>query len=179
MDDVFSHNVANADTGHWQVIQMDSPGGASSKAAIVNCLVFWCVFWVGQSWQWDWHTDGIRMISGQSESGQCNSPTISGQWKSGMGSDILTYFERVHRAKRLGTTHVNIADKNGVAAFCEVLSGTTTTLHSFNGLFSTTTWISRYQKGKPFWILLEQEVMGVAVTSAGPYANHLHLAPDR
>jgi len=25
-------------------------------------------------------------------------------------------------------------------------------LHSFNGLFSTTTWVSRYQKGKPVWI---------------------------
>jgi len=37
---------------------------------------------------------------------------------------------------------------------------TTTALHPFNGLFSTTTWVSRYQKGKPFWILLEQEVMG-------------------
>jgi len=33
-------------------------------------------------------------------------------------------------------------------------------------------------KDKPFWILLEQEMMGVAVASAGPYANHLHLGPD-
>ena len=47
-------------------------------------------------------------------------------------------------------------------------------LHPFNGLFSTTTWVSRYQKGKPFWILLEQEMMGVAVASAGPYADYLH-----
>jgi len=52
-------------------------------------------------------------------------------------------------------------------------------LHPFNGLFFRTTWVSRHQKGigKPFWILLEQDV--VAVVSAGPYANHLHLAPDR
>ena len=28
------------------------------------------------------------------------------------------------------------------------------------GLFSRTTWISRHQKGKPFWILLKQEMMG-------------------
>ena len=33
-------------------------------------------------------------------------------------------------------------------------------LHPFNGLFSRTTWVSRHQKGKPFWILLEQEMMG-------------------
>jgi len=26
--------------------------------------------------------------------------------------------------------------------------------------FSRTTWVSRDQKGKPFWILLEQEMMG-------------------
>jgi len=31
--------------------------------------------------------------------------------------------------------------------------------HPFNGLFSRTTWVSRHQKGKPFWILLEQEMM--------------------
>jgi len=33
-------------------------------------------------------------------------------------------------------------------------------LHSFNSLFSRTTWVSRHQKGKPFRILLEQEMMG-------------------
>jgi len=33
-------------------------------------------------------------------------------------------------------------------------------LHPFNGLFSRTTWVSRHQKGKSFWILLEQEMMG-------------------
>jgi len=26
--------------------------------------------------------------------------------------------------------------------------------------FSRTTWVSRHQKGKPFWILLEQQMMG-------------------
>jgi len=34
------------------------------------------------------------------------------------------------------------------------------------------------QGGQPFWISQEQEMMGVAVVSAGPYANHLHLTPD-
>jgi len=37
---------------------------------------------------------------------------------------------------------------------------TTTTLQPFNGLFSRTTWVSRHQKAKPFWILLEQEITG-------------------
>ena len=31
---------------------------------------------------------------------------------------------------------------------------------TFNGLFSRTTWVGRYQKDKPFWILLKQGKMG-------------------
>jgi len=30
----------------------------------------------------------------------------------------------------------------------------------FNSLFSTTIWVSRHQKGKPFCILPKQEMMG-------------------
>ena len=33
-------------------------------------------------------------------------------------------------------------------------------LHPFNGLFSRTTWVNQHQKGKPFWILQEQEMTG-------------------
>jgi len=33
-------------------------------------------------------------------------------------------------------------------------------LHAFNGLFFRTTWVNRHQKDKPFWILLEQKMMG-------------------
>ena len=37
------------------------------------------------------------------------------------------------------------------------------------------------RKVEPFWILMKQEMMGwlMAVASAGPYANHLHLTQDR
>jgi len=54
-------------------------------------------------------------------------------------------------------------------------------LYPFNGLFSRTTWISRYQKVKPVWIKMRQEMMGFGDTmaSAGPYANNLHLVSDR
>jgi len=34
-------------------------------------------------------------------------------------------------------------------------------LHLFNGLFPRTTWVRWHQKGKPLWILLEQEMMGL------------------
>jgi len=33
-------------------------------------------------------------------------------------------------------------------------------LRPFNSFFPRTTWVSWHQKGKPFWILLEQEMMG-------------------
>jgi len=36
---------------------------------------------------------------------------------------------------------------------------TTTTTTSVWRPFSRTTWVSRHQKGKPFWIVLEQEMM--------------------
>jgi len=36
----------------------------------------------------------------------------------------------------------------------------TNILHLFSSLFSRTTWVSRHQKSKPFWMLLEQEMMG-------------------
>jgi len=32
--------------------------------------------------------------------------------------------------------------------------------YTFIGLFSRTTWVSRHQKGTPFWILRKQETMG-------------------
>jgi len=53
---------------------------------------------------------------------------------------------------------------------------TTTTL---NGLFSRTTWVSRYQKGKTTPDLNEARGFGMAVASAESYASYLHLAPDR
>jgi len=55
-------------------------------------------------------------------------------------------------------------------------------LHLFNGLFSRTTQVSRYQKGKTSLDLNEARddgVLWIAAASAGPYANNLHLAPDR
>jgi len=53
----------------------------------------------------------------------------------------------------------------------------TTTIHPFNGLFSSITWVSRHQKGRTILDFTEARDGGVAVASAGPYANHLHLTP--
>jgi len=46
-------------------------------------------------------------------------------------------------------------------------------------LFSMTTWVSQHQKGKTSLDFNKARHDGVAVASAGPYANQLHLAPDR
>jgi len=45
----------------------------------------------------------------------------------------------------------------------------------FYVLFFKTSSLSWQQKVKPFQILMKQEMMVVAVASAAPYANHLHL----
>jgi len=51
--------------------------------------------------------------------------------------------------------------------------------HPFNGLFSRTTWVSQYQKGRTMFDMIEARDDGVAVASAGPHANRLHPAPGR
>ena len=49
----------------------------------------------------------------------------------------------------------------------------------FNGRFSGTTQVSRYQKGKTNLDFTEaRDSQCYVVASAGPYAS-LHLAPDR
>ena len=50
--------------------------------------------------------------------------------------------------------------------------------YPFNGPFSGTTRVGRYQKGKANLDFTEVKDKSVAVASAGPYAS-LHLAPDR
>jgi len=54
-------------------------------------------------------------------------------------------------------------------------------LHPFNGPFCRTAFVSQYQKGKTSPDFNEARDDGVwdAVTSAGPYANNLHLAAER
>jgi len=51
--------------------------------------------------------------------------------------------------------------------------------HPFDGLFSRTTWVRWHQKAYTIMNINEARDDGVAAASAGPYANHLHLAPDR
>jgi len=68
----------------------------------------------------------------------------------------------------------------GLHIFCRIYEDrpvSTSITNPFNGLFSRTTWVSWHQKGKPFWITGARDD-GLAVALAGPYANHLHLAPD-
>jgi len=52
-------------------------------------------------------------------------------------------------------------------------------LHQFNSLFSKTTWVSCYQRGRTTLNFTEARDDRVAVASAGPYANQLHIGPDR
>ena len=76
-------------------------------------------------------------------------------------------------------TNKPVKHENGHRLVCSIKEHPLLLLHPFNHLFCRTSWVGRHQKGKPFWILLEQEMMEVSVASAGPHTNHLHLAPDR
>jgi len=51
-------------------------------------------------------------------------------------------------------------------------------LHPFNSLFSKTTWVSRYKKGRTILDFNDTRDEKMIVASAGPYANHLHFPPD-
>jgi len=67
-------------------------------------------------------------------------------------------------------------------AWVTVVALCTTALYLFNGLFSGTTWVSRYEKGKTsqdFNEARDGRAFGMALASAGSYANSLHLAADR
>jgi len=52
-------------------------------------------------------------------------------------------------------------------------------LHPFNGLFPRTTWVRQHQKGKPFWILLEQETIGWQWHQLNHMQIICTLLPDR
>ena len=65
-----------------------------------------------------------------------------------------------------------------VSLICRTASLQSSVLQPFNGLFSRTTWVSRYQKGKPVWILLEQETVsgsGIswAICKSGPRSRQI------
>jgi len=51
--------------------------------------------------------------------------------------------------------------------------------HPFNGLVRRTAWVSPHQEGETILDFNDISDDRMAVASAGLYANHLHLAPDR
>jgi len=53
-----------------------------------------------------------------------------------------------------------------------------TNRHPFDGLFFRTSWITRHQEVETILDFNEARDDGVAVTSAGPYVNDLHLSTD-
>ena len=114
----------------------------------------------------------------------CQIQKSQGHGKSQVGSHLLTILCVQRRMKSIGVKEllllgnitVSSVNTRRDAAQCvprptqqnTILNNTPATpysqllplLHTFNGLFSRTTWVSQRKKGKPFWILLEQEMMG-------------------
>ena len=59
----------------------------------------------------------------------------------------------------MGVCGVWWSASDGTTTTATTTTTTTTTLHSFNGLFSRTTWVAQYQKGKTSLDFLRQETM--------------------
>jgi len=81
------------------------------------------------------------------------------------------------------THHNNISEVSEVSRYISINLYSTITVNRqtdtrLASSFSRTTWISRHQK-KTILDFNEARDDGVAVASAGPFANHLHLMPDR
>jgi len=79
------------------------------------------------------------------------------------------------RVTKDGTMWYSTPKVHKVSKFFHHKTGT----HLISSLFSGTTWVSWHQKGKTILDFTEARDDRVTVASAGPYANHLHLAPDR
>ena len=61
---------------------------------------------------------------------------------------------------------------------CSTSTHTQTHTHTFNGPFSGTIRVTRYRKGKPIWILLEQETAGhMQVCTSLQTDNHASTPP--
>jgi len=59
----------------------------------------------------------------------------------------------------------------GKTAYADTKTNTHTHTHPFNGPFSGTTRVSRYQKGKPSWIFLKQETVSGSGISWGIFKS--------
>jgi len=78
---------------------------------------------------------------------------------------LYELFERSSYLHWLMTDRWMDRETHDASVYCTSIASHTRTrtcthTQSFNGLFSRTTRVGQYQKDKPFWILLKQEVMG-------------------
>ena len=75
------------------------------------------------------------------------------------------------------TRRARVARTRGAHARTQARTHTHTHTHTFNSPFSGTTQVSRYQKGKPIWILLQQETvsgsgLSWAICKSAPSSRH-------
>jgi len=85
------------------------------------------------------------------------------------GNRVLQWMPRGFKGPFIGGACCDAAFHQNFFHHVAVVIVINVVLHPFNVLFSSTTGVSQYQKGKTSLDLNEH----------GPYANNLHLAPDR
>ena len=105
---------------------------------------------------------------------------------------VLLHCQRQHRGHSLlrllpcRLLKLRLLVCNIVSSFFAVfgISRDTIHTHTFNGPFSGTTRVGRYQKGKPIWILLKQEIMsgsGIswAICKSAPHSRQITMPAPR
>ena len=82
-----------------------------------------------------------------------------------MSIGLLTYqqsvFKHYRSDKHFSEFYIHDGGKNQLIQMWNKITSPSPYIHThpFNGHFSGTTQVSRYQKGKPIWILLKQETV--------------------
>jgi len=109
--------------------------------------------------------DGSSLQAGKSSQQVDQERTKSSGW---FLSVAVLWHCQLGDNKSIWTIKTVIQDFKALYKCCIIII---TTLHPFNGLFSRTTWVGRHQKGKPFWILLEHEMMG----QQWHQLDHMHI----
>ena len=124
-----------------------------------------------------------RPMSAKATSSSSTAAAVAGGAGVGVRAPRVASADSVQRAHRSGVSRIprppdRIPTTGPRAILTDGNRLSPLLLQPFSGLFSRTTWVSRYQKGKTS---PRQEMTGSrdAVASAGPYSNNLHLALNR
>ena len=140
----------------------------------------WLIKWVtGKLMQW-WYTCMQMLLDYGAE---VNATFATLETTALMTSSFHGHSQIVRMLLDHGA-NAKAVDTQGSTALGYAFGGSVNILHPFNGLLSRTTWVNWHQKGKSFWILMKQEMMGgsgiswiICKSASWPRHNHASIPP--